>query len=247
MRILKKIFGYDAGMPSKPAEMDNDSPGYFLASASYVEQKGSRAGFHERGRVRGELERSINDDMLASDNPLFECYLVQRKSNGAEVIHAEFLAQIHEGGVIVGPVAIAPRANHAMVREKRLVLLARISLHPDVRKGDCFVISVPNTWGEQRVLQELGFSTDANIPIATKARLLDLTDGRDGAVFAVQVGKTVPANACPSKATGAAWRIRIGGEFDIGAARITLEAERDIGGQRDAGKRFGHSNEDEAA
>jgi hypothetical protein len=228
MNLIARLFSSSTSVKTgKSADMNNAEAGYFIANTEFVAKSGSLERFLARGRNDDDAARGINDQMLDSPHDSLRYFLVQRKVNSHLIIHAEFIAVFLPHGAVIGPVATAPRANHSMVHEKRMTLLARVSTHPDVVAGRCYAITVPNKWGDARALAEFGFNVTQSISVGTKASLVEIVGGRD-ATFAVQTpGEPVPANVPTSATKPTLWSIMVGGSIELGPlASLKIEAHR---------------------
>lgn len=193
MNLMTAIFGQNVWATNKPASMINTSPGYFWATQDYVERKGILEPFLSRARQRKDLAREVNDKLLATEYTGLRSFLVQRKSNAVEVIHAEFLLLRIEDGSISGPVATSANPNKEEVRAKHMVMVARLCGSAEFKKGEHYAFTVPNNWGADRALREFGFDTVASVDVQIKAHLFNMIDGVD-ATLSVQSKPTVPAS-----------------------------------------------------
>jgi len=213
---------------SSVASPDNSEPGYFMADYEYVNKRKILSGFLDRARTREDVARGINDQLLSELEAAIRAFLVQRKSNGSEAIHAEFVVGTVENIAVIGPVATARSHNHNRVREQRMLLLARVSLHPALQEGKCYALSAPNQWDDERVLKEFGYDAEARIELEAKAKITELSGGRDITIAVQNSAKSVPANIVTHDESKSRWRFRLRSGISLGpSVNIDIGAEKE--------------------
>lgn len=225
-KINQKAPALGPSLATVPADIASTKskrePGYYLVDQAYVENKKLLDPFLKRGRERGEDARQINDNLLARADEIIRLFLLQQKENGSEVIHAEFVVIQADEDCVVGPVAVARNANHQQVFAKRMVVLARLSLHPDIHRGKCYAVSVDNKWGDELALREFGFDLNPVVTLTEKARLIDLIGGEKARITRQDPDKPLLASHATAdddaRRNKPALNLKFGGKIDIAPA-----------------------------
>jgi hypothetical protein len=116
---------------------------------------------------------------------------MMERRDGQRSLVGEYIAIYKELGLVIGPVATTRNPNRAEV------LAARNKQFADLlRNGPehVFVLTMSNSWNEQRALDAFNLSSDGDINRKTKAELGAMSDGRDVRIAVPKPGLLVSMN-----------------------------------------------------